>query len=264
MSEPDEEPDVERDRSGIQSVEVAGTVLRAIIMAGQPSPLAELARLARMHPAKVHRYLVSLTRIGLVEQDRETGRYGAGAMTVPLALERLRSIGVVSAAGPVLQDLRNQTGETALLAIWNERGPVVIRLEESARPVFLNVRVGSTIPVYNTAAGRVFAAYLDPIQLAHVRKPFSGWSAKTAAQIKAAGFCAVEGMLVPGVNAIAAPVFDAFANLVAVIGLLGRDNDLDLSAQGRHVEELRNAAARLSAQLGAPSAPHRDFDTAES
>ena len=33
-------------------------ILKALIEAGRPIPLKELARLARMHPGKAHRYLV--------------------------------------------------------------------------------------------------------------------------------------------------------------------------------------------------------------
>ena len=39
----------------------------------------------------------------------------------------------------------------------------------------------------------------------------------------------VEGRLVPGVSALAAPVFNLDGQIVAAIGLLGRDVDLDLS-----------------------------------
>src|SRR6266571_9000099 len=67
-----------KPRPGIQSVEVAARILQALIAAGRPVPLKDLAKLARMHPGKAHRYLVSLTRTELVAQDDLSGHYGIG------------------------------------------------------------------------------------------------------------------------------------------------------------------------------------------
>ncbi len=45
--------------------------------------LKDLAREAEMSPAKAHPYLVSFSRLGLIEQDRASGHYLLG----PLALQ---------------------------------------------------------------------------------------------------------------------------------------------------------------------------------
>ena len=53
---------------GIQSIEVGGQLLQALLRAGRPLPLKELAQRAGMTPAKAHPYLVSFGRLGLVAQ----------------------------------------------------------------------------------------------------------------------------------------------------------------------------------------------------
>src|SRR6516164_6941535 len=151
----------DKERLGIQSVEVAGAILRALITAGRPAPLKEVARLARLHPGKAHRYLVSLIRIELVEQDAASGHYGVGPMAIALGLVGLRNVDVMRVASALLPSLRDEIDETVLLALWSAPGPVVFRLEESARPVFMNIRVGSVLPLLRTATGRVFAAFLS-------------------------------------------------------------------------------------------------------
>src|SRR5262249_16547913 len=151
----------DKKRLGIQSVEVAGAILRALITAGHPAPLKEVARLARLHPGKAHRYLVSLIRIELVEQDAASGHYAVGPMAIALGLVGLRNVDVMRVASALLPSLRDEIDETVLLALWSARGPVVFRLEESARPVFMNIRVGSVLPLLRTATGRVFAAFLS-------------------------------------------------------------------------------------------------------
>jgi DNA-binding IclR family transcriptional regulator len=52
-------------QQGIQSIEVGAQVLRALEAGRGPLALSEVARNCAMHPAKVHRYLVSLVRAGL-------------------------------------------------------------------------------------------------------------------------------------------------------------------------------------------------------
>ena len=72
-----------------------------------------------------------------------------------VAANRLNPVRLAYAALPALRD---RIGETVVLAVWGERGATVIALEDSAQPVTLNVRVGSILPLGNSAVGRVFAA----------------------------------------------------------------------------------------------------------
>ena len=239
-----------RDRGGVQSVEVAGAILNAFVKAQRPVSLTEIAKIAGMHPAKMHRYLASLMRVQLIEQDPATGRFRPGPLTIPLAFGRLRNLNVISCADPILADLRDATGETAMMSIWSEHGPVVMRLEESARPVYLNVRVGSTLPLYDTAAGRAFAANKDPVQLREIAEPPQYWTKELAEKIRLDGVAALSDSLVKGVNAIAAPVMDVFGNIAAVIGVVGHEEFLDITIDGQAASTLREAAKNFSQALG--------------
>ena len=62
----------ESPQQGIQSIEVGAQVLRALEAGRGPMALSEVARNCAMHPAKVHRYLVSLVRAGLADALRST------------------------------------------------------------------------------------------------------------------------------------------------------------------------------------------------
>src|SRR3954462_14800373 len=82
------EPDLQNEKAnapakgGVNSVEVAGLLLRALSEAAGPARLADLARATRMPSAKGHRHMVSLIRPGLVEHGPGRSRYDFG----PLAL----------------------------------------------------------------------------------------------------------------------------------------------------------------------------------
>jgi DNA-binding IclR family transcriptional regulator len=244
-----------KQQPGIQSVEVAAMILRALIDAGRPLALKDLARLAHMHPGKAHRYLVSLARTELVAQDNISGHYGIGPMAIALGLSGLRNVDVVRFATAMLPALRDEINETVLLSIWSPQGPVVFALEESSRPVSMNIRVGSILPILSTATGRVFAAFLPREAVAGLIEAEQRRSAKFSEtkilqETHERGIAAVEGTLVPGVNAISVPVFDHKDRIAAVIGALGRTEELDVDPKGRVARVLLNAADELSRRMG--------------
>jgi DNA-binding IclR family transcriptional regulator len=252
-----------KPRPGIQSVEVAAKILQALIAAGRPVPLKDLAKLARMHPGKTHRYLVSLTRTDLVSQDEISGHYGVGPMSIALGLAGLRNVDVVRTSAALLPSLRDEINETVLFALWSPQGPVVFNLEQASRPVYMNIRVGSILPLVSTATGRVFAAFLAADELgtlletecAEARKARLPWGDAARVQqlleeTRKVGLARVQGDLVPGVNAIAAPVFDHKERLAGVIGALGRTEELDVRFDGPVAHALQRTADEISRRLG--------------
>ena len=74
---------------GIRSIEKGALILRCMRDAGGPLRLSDLARRAGMSRSMAHGYLVSLVRAGLVEQDRDTGRYDLGEDALQLGLAAL-------------------------------------------------------------------------------------------------------------------------------------------------------------------------------
>ena len=247
-----------KTRLGIQSVEVAARILKVLAAAGRSLPLKDLAKAAGMHPGKTHRYLVSLTRSELVTQDEASGHYGIGTASIALGLAGLRSVEVVRTATALLPTLRDEIRETVMLAMWSPQGPVVFALEESSRPVTMNIRIGSILPLLDTATGRVFASFL-PYELvsnlldAEVRASRSRSAAavqKRLSETREHGLACVSGDLVPGVNAVAVPIFDHKNCIAGVIGALGRSEELDVDYKGTVATALQRAANEISRRLG--------------
>jgi DNA-binding IclR family transcriptional regulator len=248
---------------GIQSVEIAARILRALAEGGGALPLRALAAATSMHRAKVHRYLISLARAGLVTREAEFGHYGIGPLAISAGLAGLNRLNPVRLAYAALPALRDRIGETVVLAVWGERGATVIALEDSARPVTLNVRVGSILPLGTSAIGRVFAAHLPepvlrPTLAAEAKRssapakaaPSAAAMARILSQIRRDGLATVEGTLIPGLNALAAPVFDQRGALVLVLGAVGRRETLAARPRGPAATALKETAAALSRQLG--------------
>ena len=247
-----------RGRAGVQSVEVAARLLDALAAASGALTLKDLAAKARMSASKAHRYLVSLARTGLVEQDT-TGRYDLGIRALSVGLAALGRIDAVRIATDELQRLSDDAGATAVLAVWGEHGATVVRFQENANPVRMNVRVGSTLPVTQSAIGQVFAAFL----------PHDAWAAIADAEWDRFGergepevFAALLenirvrrinrniGVYIPGVSAFAAPLFDAQERIAAVIGILGHEPSIAAAWDGAPARAVAAIARDVCRQLG--------------
>ncbi|WP_295850491.1 IclR family transcriptional regulator [uncultured Xylophilus sp.] len=271
----DTEDEGERGRRGIQSVEVGGQLLQALVHAGVPMALKDLARDAGMSPAKAHPYLVSYGRLGLVEQDGASGRYALGPLALQLGLIGLQQSSPLTIATPLLAPLARTIGQTVALAVWGDRGPTIVRVEESPETVFVSMRHGTVFSLAGTASGRLFGAYLDPAVAQAMleadrarqassavadtpgtppRDPLPDWAAfaPQLAEVRRHGLSRSEGEVVRGVNAMSAPVFDADSALVLAITAIGAVGTFDAAWDGPVARALKACAAEVSARLGAP------------
>jgi DNA-binding IclR family transcriptional regulator len=249
-------------RPGIQSVEIGAEILRALASFGRLVPLRSLAAKCGMPVGKVHRYLVSLTRAGLVEQEAASGYYGVGRTSIAIGLSGLWACSPVKEAARAIARLRDVTGDTTFGAIWTEMGPVVCLLEEADKPIYMNIRVGAHLPVHLSAAGLAFAAHLPEAvvkKAARLQEQALSVSGQkfTSTQlreryeeVRADGYAAIAGLSVSGVNAVAAPVYDHKGKVTVVIGLLGQDKDLPLSGESALIKSLLDCAAVASERLG--------------
>jgi DNA-binding IclR family transcriptional regulator len=99
---------------------------------------------------------------------------------------------------------------------------------------------------------------VQPIVTAERRRPPPGGRqppsddelAPLLAEISARNLSRAYGPLLPGVDAVAAPVFDYRDRLVAVICVVGRSGAMNMRWNGPAIAALIEAASNLSQQLG--------------
>lgn len=254
-------------KHGVQSLEVGMSILRAMVSGKRSMMLKDIAQAADMPPSKAHRYLVSLIRSGLVEQDRLTSRYDLGPFALNLGLVALDRVDRIRLGLAAISELRDLTNETVALAVWSERGPVVVRWERPRRPITVNVLTGTHLSLLGSAAGRVFAAWLPEAQTeALLRQEIeSGKLATPIASLEEArhllagvreqGLAVISsGYFARGVEAAAGPVFNFKNEINMSIALVGVEGTLDLAPDGPTLTALKRACAQLSVRLGSTTA----------
>ncbi|TFI48159.1 IclR family transcriptional regulator, partial [Diaphorobacter sp. DS2] len=151
---------MDKERVGIQSVEVGFALLDALSRARGPLMLKDLAQEAGMSAAKAHRYLVSFQRLGLVVQDARNARYDLGPAALKLGLASLARLDAMRLARERMAPLMDALGHTLALAVWGNHGPTIVHWEEAPRALTANLRLGDVMPLLSSATGRCFAAYL--------------------------------------------------------------------------------------------------------
>lgn len=253
---------------GIQSIEVSGRILRALVDANEPMMLKDLAQVAELAPAQCHAYLTSLRHVGLVHQDPMSGLYRTGPFAMRLGISWLKSNPLASSTIHELKALTDELGVMTLLVVWGVSGPSIIHLNAGITPTAMNIRQGTLFSVTGTASGRLFSAFGSPDHLEQqiasdldqsVRSGHIGASVtreefdQKVEATRKCGYAIAEGTPIPDINAAAAPVFDADGVMRFAATLIGPANELDVKKGSLAVDRLLNTAKKLS---NASEGPH--------
>lgn len=234
---------------GLKSLDTALGVLTHMAQQTGPRSLTEIGRACGMPPSKVHRYLASFVAAGLVAQQGRSGRYDLGPAAMQLGLAALARHDFINSAADELAELSDETGMTVLLSVWANRGATVIRWERGATPTDTSMGLGTTLPLLNSATGRVFLAWGAPRAIGPVRddqlrrlgrqprlaldlEPTKSGVAALVATIRERGYSTVEGRYIPGLVAAAAPVLDWQGEVQAAVTLVGTDPTLVTPGSG--------------------------------
>jgi len=256
-------------QQGIQSIEIGGTILRALITSGRPAMLKDVARMSGMPAAKAHRYLVSFQRMGLVSQDAQTARYHLGPFALTLGLSALASLDPIRLASPILEELCDEIGMGVGLAVWGSSGATIVRYIDTSDAISIHLRVGRVLGLHDSATGRCFNAFYNPAaiqpallaelgQLAGKDKArLASLELEQKAIVETArkeGIARAGGSHTPGINGLSAPVYDHSGQMVAAITAVGTAGQFKADAKSAEAIQLKAACAKLSSLLGfAPS-----------
>lgn len=253
----------ERERRGIQSIEVGGEILKVLAAEPRPMALRDLVKAANMPSGKIHPYLVSFGKIGLVSQDPFTGHYLLGPMAIQLGLTSLQTLNPVREATPFAEALAEDTTHSVAIAVWGNLGPVIVRLIDASYPVHTNIRTGSVMSLVNTATGRVFSAFLprqliakmlldDRIRLGpDIAHPLDEQEVeRMITETRERSLSRGINHPTPGVASFSAPVFDYSGNIALAITIMGPTGTFDTAWDSREAKALRTCAQAISKRLG--------------
>jgi DNA-binding IclR family transcriptional regulator len=241
----------------VRSAEVGTDILKALAELSPSTSLSRLAEHVDMPASKVHRYLQALIASGFAEQDPATNHYGLGREALRVGMAALGSIDVLKVAALPLSALRDALNESCFIAVWGNQGATVVSIEPAVRAVTVVTQIGSVLPLLSSSTGLVFAAHLPERETAELKARELAAMAQRAehyapllAEIRGRGLHHVHGLLMPGVDALSAPVFNAMGQIAAVMTVVGPTSLFHADAHGPAAERLLAAAQAVSWRMG--------------
>jgi IclR family pca regulon transcriptional regulator len=228
--------------------------------------IADIADELGMSRSTTHRYVITLVALDFMEQAANR-KYRLGLRVTDLGMSVLNSTGLREHAHPHLEELRKRTTFTTSLAVL-DRGEILYvdrarSLRRGQHKIDLNVRLGSRLPAYCTAMGKVLLAAAPEPQRQEIvskttlekRGPNTITSKKALSaeleHVNDQGIAVNDEELAIGLVAIAAPVRDDSRQIAAAIDLAAHTDMIGLeelvNALGPH---LIATADQISARLG--------------
>jgi IclR family transcriptional regulator, KDG regulon repressor len=263
-SEPNIDDDAEdRQRSGVQSLGRAFSILEEVARHREGIGLAELSKRVGLHNSTTFHLAKTMVSLGYMRQERDSKRYRVGRPLFALAASALDEIEMVNLATPVLEDLSRETGESGHFAVRMGDAVVVIARTSGTGAFQLTDRVGVVRPAHCTALGKIILASLRPDQLKRflervelkpsTKKSVTDQSVllREITEIRRTAIAFDDGEFNPEVRCVAVPVYNFTGEVIGALGISGpiwRMSDQILQSRAKLVQ---TAASRLSAEFGA-------------
>ena len=244
---------------GLSTVRNAARLLKVFRSREADLGVSELARRLGLGKSTVHRMLTTLVGEGLIEQNPRTGGYRLGIVMFELGEAVRVHMDLHAAAGPVLSELRVQTGESSQVGVLDGHEVVYVDRLESTHSLRLFTETGRRVPVHCTSSGKVLLAYLPETRRHAVLRaaPLTALTPHTItdlerlaaelARVRRRGWAEAINEREIGVASIAAPVRDITGEVVAAISIgvpLARCSVMSLRRLAPVIVEAAEAASR--------------------
>ena len=238
------------------SVHTAFDVLEFVANALNDVGVSELAEQMGLAKSAVHRHLQTLVGRGYLWQNPETLRYRTGIQCHLLGRQAAQAVDLLAAAMPAMEDLRTRLGLTVTLAIGKQAKVMIVERLFGPLPLEIGLRPGSEFSMLHSSQGKIFLAFGSaPFWQRARASPEAEPAHLESLQHQCAiarrqGWAAAPEEIVPGINAVSAPVFDAKGVCVAALTVAGPLRLLPALPGAAQLEVLTGAASRISFQLG--------------
>lgn len=234
-------------RSASRVLDVMETVARH-----QPVGVSGLARLLETDKSAVQRAIMTLAASGWIQRSAEGGEWRLTARLHDLSQQALGRTGLRETARPILEELRDLTGETAALIVLENDRLIISDIAESRELLRMAPQAGTTAPLRESASGLTIFAHLPPKQVerlwGHALDPAT---MREFAHCRAQGYAMSENPSANGAVTIAAPIFEADGYPAAAILLVAPRERL----AGDRVAEAGRLVVRAAASIsrGSPT-----------
>jgi IclR family acetate operon transcriptional repressor len=219
-----------------------------LVAARQPIGVSGIADLLGEDRSAVQRAVTTLAEAGwirLVSDQNAKWELAPHILTIahlPSSSDSLRQ-----RSRPILDALRDETDETAFLAVPDMNRFVVIEVAESQHMLRMAPRIGEMIVARGSATGRAILPFFSPERQAELidRDSLDGERVHFTAT-RDRGFSVSVGERSAGVTTLGVPIFDRQSNAVAAVVISGPSERLSVERHAAIGQLMLARAASLS------------------
>jgi IclR family acetate operon transcriptional repressor len=256
---------------GVQSVDRALLIIETLAEDDEGYRLTDLAVRTGLSPSTVHRLLATLEKRRFVQFDRGESTWHIGAQSFAIGSTFVRRRNFVTQALPYLRKLRDQTRETANLAVVDDGAMVVLTRVESREIMRSVTKVGGRVPMVASGLGKaLLATYSEQDVFAIIQRDGmprltsksivrAGELCKSLHDIRRQGYSVDDEEALIGLRCVSAVVYDDCSEPLAAISVSGKASRVPndrLPILGKLVQEV---AAELTTALGGTTPDAKSF-----
>lgn len=261
----------DRHERGQQSDNVQSVVFALRILeylAGNPGArgVTEIAAELGTTKARIFRHLRTLVAMGYVVQDRQTEKYQIGIGLYVLGQSAGEQFNFITAARRVMRPLRDRLRQTVTISVIDEDGVLVVDMVRANTPFEIGTKPGSVFAFHATAQGKLALGF-GPRELYDrtLGTPLRAMTPQTITnvgvlkeeieRVRRRGWATAPGEALPGLNALAAPIYQHGGELAGMIAILGSVQYILGDPDPEQIEAVTSAAREVSESLGYHGTP---------
>jgi DNA-binding IclR family transcriptional regulator len=223
---------------------------------------ADFSRKLKIPKSSASYILRTLEQHGYLRRDREDGRYRLGMKVLNLSRAALGGIDVREVALPIMRHLVDRIHITTHLAILDHGEAVYVEKVEAPSFIKMNTWIGRRMEVHSTAVGKSLLAYLDAKERDAILrqrglKKLTTHTITTLPKllqelerVRQLGYAVDDEENSLGARCVGAPIFNGDGQAEAAIASTGIINDVPRDAIPHIADMLKEAARRISHQIG--------------
>ncbi len=222
----------------------------------------EIARHLNLHTSTVGRMLVTMTSLGILQQDKISRRYRMSSKVLQWNAVYMNTLDLPNVARPYMEELQKVTEETVSLDIPDGTTRICVERIESPHQLRWVKRLGERMPFYASASGRVLLTFMSPEDKAKILNDmtFKQLTPQTTTDSKKfvqeleltrkRGYAVSQGERVEGVSCVAAPIFGATRKIIGAITISGPSTRFSDQKINEYAELLIKTTEQISQAMG--------------
>jgi IclR family transcriptional regulator, KDG regulon repressor len=248
--------------SGTQSIDRVFDILETVANETKGISITELTKRLDLKMSTVSRLVNTLKNRGYLYKNAEINKYFLGIKCIELSSTFLNSLDLKVIAEEIMYELTRETGETAFLALMQDKHVVYIDKTDTSSSLRRLSVIGTSVPFHCTSLGKALLLNKSKDHLMRFVEDieFIPQTSKTITDkdhfidevidSSKLGYTVDINENIDGVSCVGAPIYDCTGTIVAAISVTGVSAEFSEEKIEKYGELLKGKALEISRKIG--------------